>query len=1349
MPDEMFILVGLLMKKLNTIFFSLLLFLACHVSGQQLRFDRFDLSNGLSQNNINCMEFDESGNLWLGTLDGVNRYNGYQFDIFKPNRSTKNHLVGNHVTAMGQGLNNDMWFVTRGGGLNHYLADHGRFELIDPEIFGQFNLEQSGSLVQTSDSLLWLNNGSILGVWEIGTRQFFTIQQENSIRGIKRALANSVIVFGDFGIQEITFDSAQNQFVERSVLSTPCYGLIRKNEEFYVIQDKGIYTTKSSAGLPVLLIPFDDTPFKNIDKTAINDVAIANGNYWIGGNGFLVRFYQSKGKHSYQKFDNDPLNDYSFKGYNVTRLRVDELGNLWIGTAKNGLLHLNHQKNLFQHYSWKVESATDPESNPVRAICKTKKGKLWLGFDVEGIALLQSNSNLQYHKTYFTKKNEQRLIQNVRVIFEDSQENIWVGTNDNLCIYNKNKNRFESVDCKFSWSWPYRSYVIKEFETGTVTITGPTNIGMVNLSDGSLTTIPVKIQGTNSLQNVRDIVQDKYRNLWLAQDNIGLLKISYPDLQYKFIQASTEGLSDSKVYCLLASGDSLWIGTNGGLNLLNLTNDKIVQAYYEDDGLSNNIVYSITKDRKGLLWMSTNRGITSYDTKLSMFKNFLPNDYFMDDAHFVDKIGTIYYGGYTGVVSFQPEQISIMEEEIRPGISSFSVFNQKIYPGDTIDGRILLPHKLSQTDQIELNYKQHTFSFGFDAYPFDYPNTHQFRYRLKNYQDNWTEDTGARTASYTRVPPGTYTFQLQVAPFHNQFGNTVEIELKIVPPFWMTTGFKVSLIVFIVLVIGLLFQLRVRQVQQRNAWLQQKVDEQTTALRDQNKKILEISEKLHEADQSKLRFFTNISHEFRTPLTLILGHLDNLSSDSKLAVKSIRKNAVRLLKLINQLIDLRKMDQDQLKLSVTKFDLMAFLKEMMDNFSSMADQKKIDLRMESSMETLEVWMDNDKTEKILYNLLSNAFKYSNPGTTVIVKVEEGAADFRIDVIDHGVGIPDNELETIFDRFYRTGNSQLIAGGHGIGLSMVKGLTEIQQGQISVKSKEGSGSTFSLLFKKGKEHFNPGDFGGRLKEEIEVELDEDIENITLEKIGRKKVLIVEDNHELAAFIEKVLSPAFDSKTAGNGKDALDVLHNYAPDLIISDVMMPLMDGIEFCKTVKNSIETSHIPLILLSAKTDVETQVDGLETGADDYIEKPFRPRLLLARVQSLLINREKLKTLYRKMPDQLGNENELNNHDRNFLKNVNVLIEEYLGDSTFSIERLSSKVNMSRTTFYRKFTDLTGVKPADYIRRYRLKTAHQLLTSSGKSVQEVCEMVGFQSDSHFRKSFKEEFGLTPSKVQKG
>lgn len=1345
----MFILASLLMRLINYTCFLFLLMAFVNSNAQQLRFDRFDLSNGLSQNNINCMEFDQLGNVWIGTLDGVNRYNGYQFDIFKPNRSIKNHLVGNHVISLGAGLNGDMWMVTRGGGLNHFDAVKQRFQLINPEIFGQFNLEQSNSIVQTADSLIWLNNGSIVGVWNPVKNAFQTTQIESSIRGIRKWASNSVLIFGNFGIKKINFDRNKNDFQISLIDDQSCYGLVVNEKGVLEVNADGIYSLNIADTVRSQVISFTYTPFSTISKTAINDFAVTGNTYWLGGNGFFVRFYPSENDFKFQRFENDPLNDYSFKGYNVTRLRVDELGNLWIGTAKNGLLHLNNQKNQFQHYSWKIESTTDPESNPVRAICKTQNNNLWLGFDTEGIALLEPNSALKYYRYYFTNSNEKRIIQNVRTIFEDSRGNVWIGVNDNLCIYNKSQNRFESVNCRFNWSWPYRCYVVKEFEPGVVTISSPTILGLINLSDGSLTTIPVKLKGTSSLQNVRDIVQDKYRNLWLAQDNVGLLKITYPNLNYEFFQSSADGLSDNKVYCLLATGDSLWIGTNGGLNLLNLKTNKIEQKYFEEDGLSNNIVYSISKDVDGKLWMSTNRGITCFETKTSSFKTYLSNDYFMDDAHFAAKNGTLFYGGYTGVVSFQPQNLKPLSDNIHSRFESLSVFNQAIYPGDTIDGEVILKKELSETTQISFNYRQNTFTIGFNAYPFDYPNIHQFRYRLKNYQNEWMNDNGSRMATYTKLPPGNYTFQLEVAPFHNQFGHLIELNVKIVPPFWMTTWFKMVVVAFLILLVGGLFRLRIKQVQQRNIWLQKKVDEQTKELREQNRKIVEMSDQLHEADQSKLRFFTNISHEFRTPLTLILGHLDHLSSDSKLAVKSIRRNATRLLKLINQLIDLRKMDQDQLGLLVSKFELISFVNELVDGFSSMAEQKQLGLNFKSNSSELWVWLDIDKTEKILYNLLSNAIKYSPEGKSILVVVEESADRFCVEVQDQGIGISEQELDAIFERFYRTSNSQSMAGGHGIGLSMVKGLTTIQHGEIKVESNQGEGSRFRVTFLKGKEHFAASDFGENVNEKLLVEDEHDLLPAGIEKLGGQKILVVEDHAELAQFIVQILNEQFEVRTAENGKVALDLLTEFVPDLIISDVMMPVMDGIHFCRTVKNSIETSHIPLILLSAKTDIETQISGLETGADDYVEKPFQPKLLLAKINSLLLNRQKLRALFKQAPGDVNVANQLNGRDKEFLQKVNELIKSHLSDSQFSIEVLSEKVNMSRATFYRKFSDLTGIKPADYIRRYRLKTAYDLFLTTGKTTQEVSELVGFQSISHFRKSFKDEFGVTPGSILKG
>lgn len=1322
----------------------LLLFGLHQLYAVQLRFDRFDISNGLSQNNINCMEFDDVGNLWIGTLDGLNRYNGYQFEIFKPGRNLRGTLAGNHITALGKGIAGNMWIVTRGGDLNLYRAATNYFEKVNTDDFGQFNMALVNQIQQTNDSMLWLSNPSFLGLWMLNNGEFITYQPKSAILGMEQIDRQELIIFGAFGIEKIEIGSKPDEMVSVRVLNKACYGLESNDQGYYALLQSGIVLLNNNFEILTLVVDFANSPKDLPNLRTINDFAVTDQAFWLGGNSFFGRYSKQDGEFTLQTFTHDPINSYSFKGHIVTRLKVDQIGNLWIGTMKNGLNHFNRVKNQFQHYSWDFQTLSDPDSNPVRAICKTKSNEMWLGFDRNGLGLLMPSGEQHFFTQYTNRNNEKFTIRDVRVIFEDSNGTIWIGEAENLCYYNRDKNRVETIDCKYSFAWPYRSYSVKEMEFGMVTITSTPFIGFVTLNDGSLTTIPISpVSGT-----VRDVVQDKYRNLWITKDNNGLFKINYPNREIKRITTNPHGLSDNKVYCMLATGDSLWVGTNSGLNLIDLKTDRIMGQYFEEDGLCNNIVYSIYKDEKDNLWMSTNKGISHFNVKAKKFSTYLSNDFFMDDAHFSESNGTLYYGGYTGVVSFHPKNINEQRLPILPLIENFSIFNQPVFPGDTLDGRVIFNQPLSAAQPLKLQHRHNTFSIGFNAYPFDFPNPNRFRYRLKGLQEHWTETTTTRSVSYTKVPPGTYLFEVQAASDQMLFSKPATLEIIIVPPFWMTLWFKITGAILVVALVLLFFGYRVRQIKKRNEWLKLKVDEQTAELREQNQTILEISEKLHQADESKLRFFTNISHEFRTPLTLILGHLENLNTHSRSAVKSIQSNAVRLLRLIDQVIDLRKMDQDLMKLVVSQFDFVAFTKEVVESLEIMARQKEIQLEFHSNVSFLEVWLDVEKTEKIIYNLLSNAIKFTPNGKNIRVAIIHSKHHYSLQITDEGIGISEDELERVFDRFYRSENPQAAVSGYGIGLSMVKGLTDLQLGKIEVASKVGKGSCFTLTFPTGKAHYAETDFGKtpiqpKLHENEQVEMP-----VFVEKLSGKKILIVEDNPELLDYLTGLLNNHFKIEKAVNGKMALALLETAVPDLIISDIMMPEMDGMEFCKRVKASVETSHIPFILLTAKTDTETQIDGFEMGVDDYIEKPFQSRVLFSRIQALLLNREKLREQFYNSARQIPVLQNLANRDQEFLKRVDEVINHHFGDAKFSIDVLSELLNMSRATFYRKFTDLTGSGPADYLRKVRLRKACELLTGSNLTIIEVCENVGFQSVSHFRKSFKNEFGKTPSEIQK-
>jgi signal transduction histidine kinase/DNA-binding response OmpR family regulator/ligand-binding sensor domain-containing protein len=1311
------------------------------INAKQIRFDRYDISSGLSQNNINGLEFDERGNLWVGTLDGLNRFNGYSFDVIKPGRDIRGNLSSNHIVALGKGFNGNMWMVTRDGNLNFYDASQNSYSVIDNSTFEQFNLSATSNLCQASDSVLIFSYNNILGIWKIGGSNFQTLQTTGNIRGVK-LIGQKLIVFGSFGIKEIAFEN--NTYAFKTISTVQCNGIDTHQQQKYALTTAGIIKLDEQFKFTATIIDSVSIVSNIPNLQFINDFLFDGETFWLGGYDLLGCFSPDKTGFIFTRYQNDQKINHSFKGHTVNKLRIDQTGNIWIGTFKNGLSLVNRMKNQFIYHEWDAQKLSDAESNPVRAICKTRNGELWVGFDRNGVGLIDKNGQQTFYSEYYTKTGQKRAITNVRIIFEDSDGHLWIGEENNLCHINRKTNRIETIDHFFDFSWPYRCYTIKEFEPGMVTLTSPNRIGFVNLKNKTLNTI----QTQNIEGNIRDIAQDKYRNLWIIKNDNGLVKITYPSLNNELISRENNQLSDNKAYCLLVTGDSLWVGTNSGLNLIDIKTNRVIKQFFEEDGLCNNIVYSLYNDRNGDVWMSTNRGISRFSNTENRFRTYLPGDFFMDDAYFMDPNGIIYYGGYTGVVSFHPQLIQENNVVTKPVIESLTIYNQQVYPGDTIDGYVVLTRPVWLSQSLKLRYNLNTFGFSFNAYPFQIPNSNRFRYRMQGLYDHWIETTDIRSANFTKVPPGEYLFQVQVASDQTNYESISELKISIIPPFWLTAWFKALLVIAAAFVIFWGFRARVNQIKKRNQWLKNKVDEQTTELREQNRTIIKMSEELQEVNESKLRFFTNISHEFRTPLTIILGHIENLENQSKSAVNAIQKNAMRLLRLIDQVIDIRKMDQQQLSLSYSRFDLAGFVNDIIQSIEVMASRKKISIELQSQIPLISVCLDMDKMEKIIFNLLSNAIKFTPQGKQIVVGLNETDNEVTLSVIDEGTGIAPNELQHIFDRFYRGENTKHSTPGYGIGLALVYGLVQLQKGSIEVESTLDVGTCFKITLPKNTSH---GCHEQIVKTSMGFEMYDTVhEQQTLNSgvLSGKKLLIVEDNIELLEYLTDILGKYFHIVTANNGKEALNKMDDFYPDLIISDIMMPVMDGITFCQKVKSALATSHIPFVLLTAKTNIENKIEGFELGIDDFIEKPFNSKLLLSRIEALLTNRQKLIAQYSNSAHNTPTTHHLSENDRLFLQQIDEAIFQNLGNSNFSIEQLSEKLNMSRASLYRKFSDLTGCSPADYVRKVRLRNAYQLLKANKLSIIEIAEKSGFQNVSYFRKSFKNEFGKTPSEAQK-
>ncbi|WP_163712417.1 hybrid sensor histidine kinase/response regulator transcription factor [Mangrovibacterium lignilyticum] len=1338
------------------VFFLWLIVFNCQrLSAQHIRFDHFDTRKGLSQNNIYSLLVDSTGYIWIGTLEGITRFDGNKFETYRSFPSQRNTLKGNFINKLSACPNGNIWVHIRSKGLNLYNAQQEKFQLYNDTCFYPSNISELTSMVSRSDSLLWFTDNSSLYQYNLNKNQTTKIETPFPNGRVEYAGSQNLLYWGNGGLL-FTDNKQQGALISKSpvrilsrVYNDSLCVLFSDSLRLLNVKNRVITSLKPNKQLDQIL-----------RSNTIYSAAGYNNEIWLGLNdGLALITLEDKQIKAISRFSYDAFNNYSFHGKDASNLVFDKNGNLWIGTSKYGINLYDRRKNLFNHHQISVLSKSDQEIDPVRAICKTRDGKTWTGFDRLGVVKIQpGNSQVLYSEIHFPN-NEVKPLENIRSLYEDSQGNLWIGSSRGLCMYNKKRDRIESLlllnernSISNGWNWQLQCYFMKEFTPGKLTITSPQGIGIVDLEN--LTLQIISMPSNYITESIRSLVKDSRSNYWFIADNRGLCKLS-KDGSLRYFTHEKDSLTDNKLYTLEFINDTLWIGSNNGLMAFDVNKEKVVASYFETDGLSNNLVYSIIQDTDHL-WMSTNRGISRLRLADHYIESFLPEDLFMDDAFFKDNNGIIYFGGYDGFISFNPKDIYNSPVSPKLIISELYINNRKIEVGQTVDDQLILSKSLQYLDAIQMSYSTNSFSLNFDAFPFNFPDDTYFRYRFKGLSSNWilTAKHESR-AVFANLTPGEYTFEVEASHDKQNWSEPKHLAIAIIPPFYLTMWFKILLIVIVIAVVVTIFKFRIYTIKKWNLQLETQIREQTNSIEEQKNKIIaqkekmvELSNQLHEADQAKLKFYTNISHEFRTPLTIIMGNIESLREQgvNQFVLANIKRSSDRLFRLVNQFIDLRKYDQGELKLEVSNFDIVSFVKEIADSFKELALRKNINIDLLNPQERIFVWLDKDKTDKIIYNLLSNAIKYTDAGGSVFVNLMKNEDELIIKITDTGCGISETEQHNIFKRFYRSDKVATNTEGHGVGLALVNALVELQKGSIECVSKESDGTTFRLSFKFGKSHFKESELQtGEPKTLSHATIPPP--NVNLNNLNQpgEEILIVEDNPELMDYLISLLGSVYRVKSASNGKEALKLIDENIPDLIITDLMMPVMDGITLSKTLKTKMNTRFIPIIILSAKTDEDSKIEGYKINVDDYIEKPFNPNLLLSKIQSVLNTRGEIRKNIAQF--SANQQKEMNQGDKLLMEKILLLLENNFANPDFNADILGNLLNMSRVTFYRRMKKLNGEGPGELIRKYRLQKAASILQGGNKTSTEVSSEVGFQSISHFRKSFKEQYGVSPSKFR--
>ncbi|MCO4294253.1 response regulator [Solitalea sp. MAHUQ-68] len=1367
-----------LFHRLNNLFVLCVLLISSNQLKAQadLKFNHINHEQGLTNSTVEAIVQDGDGFIWIGTRDGLNRYDGYSIKTYRYESNKSGSLSDNYIKCLYVDKNKTLWVGTTNG-LNQYNSLTNTFTVFqhDPKDPSSIGGSYITCMQEDKNGSLWIgtNDGGI-SIYRSNTNNFHHLNNQKNKKGSLNSNSINAICKDESGNMWVATDAGLNLYHQ----STNSFTQVLTNNVVHIkfiqnapekqlwlgTEDKGLFLFNPKT-LAIQQFEHNDRLKNSLGSNMIKSLlATKNGTLWVGtiNGGLNLLIGKNKG---FKNFTNETGNSNSLSQRTVSALFEDKQGNLWIGTHRGGLNVYCPQAQKFNLY----RQETNPFSlsyNNVKAFCEDHQGNIWIGTDGGGLNRFDRSTNRFQHFRYNPFSENSLGADAVLDITEDSKNRLWIGTwGGGLSLMNTQSNSFKRFKHSSANANSISSdYVQKIYEDRNGQLWVATYFGGLNKFNpetqqftrfGFQTAPTTRLSGNN----VVAINEDNDGNLWVGTDDGGLNRIDATSNTIKHYFNTATKKPDIRV--LFNDRDNnLWVG-QAGLFKYDKKNDRFA-IYTTKGGLDHEFIKAIRQDNEGYLWISTNNGLLKFNPSNLDLKKFNTSDGLQDlefevNAALKAKNGDLFFGGVNGFNVFNPKTIQSNHFKPPVYITDFQIFNQPITVNDE---QSVLKKDIAQTDRIVLNYKQSSLSFGFAALNYVATDNNQYAYVLDGFEKNWHYVSADRKATYTNLSPGTYTFRVKAAN-NDGLWNPSERAITIVinPPFWLTWWFKLIIACGIIAAVY--------------AYNRQK--------RIQNHKKLEQKKK-EEIHQMQLQFFTNISHEFRTPLTLILGPLEklmNAESDSFTAHahQTIYRNAKRLMNLINELMDFRKAETGALSLKVMPGNMNILLEEITSEFESWAQQKQLTFKLINTPYADDIYFDRQILEKILLNLINNAFKYTPEGGEVTVQLffshEEISPKFKnelsikndfkaenyfyIMVSDTGIGISEESLTHLFQRYFRITSSHL---GSGIGLAFVKTLTLMHKGELFVYSERQKGTEIIIALPLGSENFQQEELWLGNPDHINIEsLDNEYiysdyaseeplpSSIHAEKKPtalNKKLLIVDDNPELRTFLSESLKDEYEITTAINGLDALAYLEQQLPDLIISDVMMPEMNGILFCKHVKDNERTQHIPLILLTAKTGLDARIEGTESGADFYFSKPVSINLLSLTLRNIVAQTEKLKQRHIRSHQSELKELSINSNDKEFLDQLIEVIETQLINTELDVDFLCKELNMSRTKLYELLKRITGQSIVEFIRTIRLKRAAEIMINEEVSMAEVMYRVGIQTQSYFTKAFKKEFGKTPS-----
>jgi len=1021
----------------------------------------------------------------------------------------------------------------------------------------------------------------------------------------------------------------------------------------------------------------------------------------------------------------------------------DNQGNLWIALYQDGILMIPEKKKVFNNVGFNpFYSEKSIGSECVLSILEDSQGKVWIGTDGDGIYRLDSKRKVEKHYSY-DKLNASVILS----IFEDQQKRIWIGTYwSGLYLYDSSSDSFRKIPLNVNGKDIKDINIIRGDNNGNLWIgTNENGLCAFNPASNQIRSYTYDILKSGnqiSSNSVLTIFTDNHL-VWIGTSSAGLSCLNTLTNTFTDYNKVSKKLNNNITAIIRDKQNNLWVGTKQGLFCIN-TKKGTDKIYTEADGLANSSITGIEVDKHDNLWVSTSLGLSHFNQTNHNFINYFVSDGLMNDeyrrgAYFQSKSGELFFGGTEGLSSFFPFKIEEPAQLKNLVFTNLFIYNEKIEVGDNS----YLKKNINVTEKITIDHTIKSFSLGFVAIEYNNPGKVVYQVKMDGFDNEWkTLPMGSKLATYTNLRYGNYKFHVK-AYFQNSKPIERSIEIVVLPPFWLT--WLAKLIYFLViLALGYWgYKRMLKTMEKRKNELQ----------KDNEKQIM----------QSKLQFFTDISHEIRTPLTLILTPVEKLIKETpegslRNTYKLINLNGQRILRLVNQIMEMRKLDRGQVKLFASETDVQEFIREIAASFENIIAERKCELNLEFANDLPKVWIDHEKMDKVIFNVISNAFKYTPKDGKINLKVDTFQDDLRIRISDSGPGIPENQRERIFNRFYQIQNeSNFNKIGTGIGLHLSRSLLEIHHGTIYVEDCTDSGACFTIRIPLNNNYLKPDEktktqptvsLAGLVQPSLGAEIPEESEierSFQPTNKFKYKVLVVEDNKDIRSYITEILSKEYQIIQAENGNVGLELSIQELPDCIITDVMMDGMDGIELCKKIKTNDKTCHIPVIILTAKTSVEQRIEGLEVGADSYIPKPFNIDHLQIRVSKLIELRQTIKNKYEGKYEVAQEQIKIKSVDEKLFEKFETIVKEQLDNPDLSIEIISQQIGISRSQLQRKLKQITNQNPSDYLKTMRLKYAAILLTSKNLSISEVTYACGFASLSHFSNSFREFYGMSPSR----